>query len=50
MPSVAVNNGTTGARTLPAALDPALDQVAFTPLGAKDKMTTQNGQTIVLRR
>ena len=39
MPSVAVNNGTTGARALPAAIDPSLDQVTFTPLGAKDKMT-----------
>ena len=39
MPSVAVYNGSTGARALPVALDPSLDQVTFTPLGAQDKMT-----------
>ena len=39
MPSVGVNNGTKGARGLPAALDPSLDQVSFTPLGTQQKMS-----------
>ncbi len=39
MPSTSVNNGTEGARALPVALDASIDQVSFTPLGAKEKMT-----------
>ncbi|MGB4812015.1 MAG: serine hydrolase [Methylophilaceae bacterium] len=39
MPTVSVGNGTDGARRLPTALDPSLDQVSFTPLGTDKKMT-----------
>ena len=39
MPSVGVNNGSMGARKLPTALDPSLDQVSFTPLGSTKKMS-----------
>ena len=39
MPSTSVNSGTQGARALPQALDPALDQVSFTPLGSQEKMS-----------
>ena len=39
MPTAGVNNGSHGASKVPAALDPSLDQVSFTPLGAGKKMT-----------
>ena len=39
MPTTSVDNGTEGARQLPQALDASIDQVSFTPLGAKDKMS-----------
>ncbi len=39
MPNVGVSKGSAGARPLPVALDPALDSVSFTPLGADTTMT-----------
>jgi CubicO group peptidase (beta-lactamase class C family) len=39
MPSVAVDNGSGGARELPVALDLGIDQVSFTPLGEGAPMT-----------
>lgn len=39
MPTAGVNNGSAGARELPIALDASIDQVGFTPLGSKDRMT-----------
>lgn len=39
MPTVGVRNGTTGASNLPVALDPAIDNIAFTPLGGGKPMT-----------
>ena len=39
MPTTAVNNGTSGARALPTALDASLDAVRFTPLGSQQTMT-----------
>ncbi len=39
MPTVGVRNAGTGASVLPAALDPALDAVTFTPLGGNTPMT-----------
>lgn len=39
MPSVGVNNGSDGARHLPTALDPSIDDVIFTPLGTDKPMT-----------
>ena len=39
MPTAGVANGTTGASTLPVALDASLDKVTFTPLGATQAMT-----------
>lgn len=39
MPTVGVDNGTNGARTLPEALDSSIDEVRFTPLGGGKPMT-----------
>ena len=39
MPNVGVSKGSAGARPLAVALDPALDSVSFTPLGADTTMT-----------
>jgi len=39
MPNVGVSKGSAGARPLPLALDPGLDSVRFTPLGADTTMT-----------
>ena len=39
MPNVGVSKGSAGARPLPVALDPGLDSVSFTPLGADTTMT-----------
>ena len=39
MPTVAVGNGSTGASALPTALDRAIDEVTFTPLGGGKPMT-----------
>ncbi len=39
MPTAGVANGSGAARALPAALDPKLDDVTFTPIGANQKMT-----------
>lgn len=39
MPSVAVDNGSGGARELPVALDPRIDRVRFAPLGGGAPMT-----------
>ncbi len=39
MPTVSVNNGTTGASDLPVSLDAGIDGVTFTPLGGGDPMT-----------
>lgn len=39
MPTVAVDNGSSGARSLPTALDNSINAVTFTPLGTSDTMT-----------
>lgn len=39
MPTVGVDNGPDGAREFETALDPSIDAVSFTPLGAKKMMT-----------
>ena len=39
MPTAGVANGISGASALPVALDASLDQVTFTPIGAKESMT-----------
>ncbi len=39
MPTVGVDNGPDSAREFETALDPSIDAVAFTPLGAKKTMT-----------
>lgn len=39
MPTVGVDKGPDGAREFAVALDPSLDAVSFTPLGAMEKMT-----------
>ncbi len=39
MPTVSVRNGTTAASELPVALDPAIDNIEFTPLGDDKPMT-----------
>ncbi|MGB4858658.1 MAG: 6-aminohexanoate hydrolase, partial [Dokdonella sp.] len=39
MPTVGVDNGPDGAREFETALDPSIDAVSFTPLGAKKTMT-----------
>lgn len=39
MPTVGVARGAGAARALPQALDASLDQVSFTPIGAKQNMT-----------
>ncbi|KAA0892861.1 serine hydrolase [Pusillimonas sp. ANT_WB101] len=39
MPTVAVDNGSKGARQLAVTLDPSLDAVSFTPLGTNKAMT-----------
>ncbi len=39
MPTVGVRNGTVGASDLPVALNPAIDNIEFTPLGGHEPMT-----------
>lgn len=39
MPTVGVRNGASGATALPVALDPAIDDIEFMPLGANQPMT-----------
>lgn len=39
MPNAAVANGIDGARAIPVKLDPAIDEVSFTPIGSTSPMT-----------